>query len=462
MNAVLYLRVSTGRQAEKDLSLPAQQKTCTTFAHNQDFTIAKIFQDAGESALSADRPAFLEMIDYCLDRDNQIKAVICYDTSRFARNREDALYYKRALRKKGVDVLFATQQISRDIEGQLMEGILEIFDEFQSRMNARHTLKSMLRNAELGFCNGGSAPLGYRFIKVDYDGKKKTKLEPDESTTGIVRDIFDLYLMGAGYRSISVEIREKYGRKLTKTTLESILRNKTYKGWIVFQPKTGGIDADQPGVETPGAHPAIIDEATFDQVQVEMSRRGEAQSGRTHSSNSIFTGILHCAHCGAKLTWESALGRGKKRYTYYSCSGKKKGGSCQGLRLPADKLDPFLMEVIGERIFSPENLRGVFDELAKMQQQQPNRHDEVSKKNRQQLERVNKRIARLVEATAEGVLQLHEVKDKINAMRQEKRRLERLAKATGRRDASAGRTSGGLAGTHQDRSISDEDPCQED
>ncbi len=269
MNAVLYLRVSTGRQAEKDLSLPAQQKTCTNFAHNQGYTVDKIFQDAGESALSADRPAFLELIDYCLDRENQVKAVICYDTSRFARNREDALYYKRALRKKGVDVLFATQQISHNIEGQLMEGILEIFDEFQSRMNARHTLKSMLRNAELGFCNGGTAPLGYRFVKVDYDGKKKTKLEPDETTEYIIQEIFDLYLMGAGYHNISIEIREKYGRKITKTTLESILRNKAYKGWIVFQPKRGGVDADQPGVETPGAHQAIIDEAIFNQVQEE-------------------------------------------------------------------------------------------------------------------------------------------------------------------------------------------------
>jgi hypothetical protein len=161
--------------------------------------------------------------------------------------------------------------------------------------------------------------------------QEKTKLEPDESTADIVRDIFDLYLMGAGYRSISAEIREKYGRKLTKTTLESILRNKTYKGWIVFQPKTGGIDADQPGVETPGAHQAIIDEITFDQVQVEMSRRGEAQSGRTHSSNSIFTGILHCAHCGAKLTWESALGCGKKRYTYYYLLRKKERGILPGV-----------------------------------------------------------------------------------------------------------------------------------
>ncbi len=92
--------------------------------------------------------------------------------------------------------------------------------------------------------------------------------------------------------------------------------------------------------------------------------------------------------------------------------------------MPADKLDPFLLEVIGERIFSLENLHGVFDELAKLQRRQPKQQSEGNKKTRQQLEKINKRITRLVEATAEGVLQLNEVKDKINAMRQEKRRLE--------------------------------------
>ena len=110
-NAVIYLRVSTDRQAEKDLSLPTQLESCKQFAKKCDLRVAKIFEDAGESARTSDRPAFLEMIDFCLTHSKSLnlKAVICWDTSRFARNRYDSLLYKKQLEKKGIKVLFASQ-----------------------------------------------------------------------------------------------------------------------------------------------------------------------------------------------------------------------------------------------------------------------------------------------------------------------------------------------------------------
>ena len=122
-SAVIYLRVSTDRQAEKDLSLPTQREACERFARERDLRVIKVFEDAGESARTADRPAFLEMIDFCLThaKSLNLKAVICYDTSRFARNRYDALLHKKQLAKKGIKVLFASQPIAEGAEGELLE-----------------------------------------------------------------------------------------------------------------------------------------------------------------------------------------------------------------------------------------------------------------------------------------------------------------------------------------------------
>ncbi len=122
-SAVIYLRVSTDRQAEKDLSIPTQLESCRQFAKNQDLQVIKVFEDAGESARTCDRLAFREMIDFCLahSRSLNLKAVICWDTSRFARNRYDALLYKKQLEKKGVKVLFVSQQIGEGAEGALLE-----------------------------------------------------------------------------------------------------------------------------------------------------------------------------------------------------------------------------------------------------------------------------------------------------------------------------------------------------
>ena len=143
-NAVIYLRVSTDRQAEKDLSLPTQRQVCEKFAHEQGFSVLKVFEDAGESARTSDRPAFLEMVDFCLAhvKSFNVKAVICWDTSRFARNREDAILHKRQLGKKGIKVLFASQPIADGPEGEFLEGILESADEFYSKQLSRNIIRA--------------------------------------------------------------------------------------------------------------------------------------------------------------------------------------------------------------------------------------------------------------------------------------------------------------------------------
>ena len=166
-SAVIYLRVSTDRQAEKDLSLPTQREACERFARERDLRVVKIFEDAGESARTSDRPAFLEMIDFCMVHGKalDIKAVICWDTSRFARNRYDAIICKKQLIKKGIKVLFASQPIGDGAEGQLLEGFLELVDEFYSKQLSRNIIRGMEENARRGFVNGSRPPFGYQFIK---------------------------------------------------------------------------------------------------------------------------------------------------------------------------------------------------------------------------------------------------------------------------------------------------------
>jgi len=68
----------------------------------------RIFQDADKSARIDDGPAFLEMIDYCMIHPDDIDAIIVYDTSRFAKNREDAIVHKRMLKKKSIRVEYAS------------------------------------------------------------------------------------------------------------------------------------------------------------------------------------------------------------------------------------------------------------------------------------------------------------------------------------------------------------------
>ena len=85
-----------------------------------------------------------------------------------------------------------------------MRKVIALFDEYQSKENAKHVIRSMKENARQGFWNGSMAPLGYRLVEAEKRGTKiKKKLDVDPVEAETVRLIFKLYLHGDGTRARS-------------------------------------------------------------------------------------------------------------------------------------------------------------------------------------------------------------------------------------------------------------------
>ena len=93
MKVALYARVSSEQQAEKDLSIPAQLKALKTHALKRGWDVAIEFVDKAESARSANRPAFQEMIACTKQKPLPFQVILVWKLSRFARNREDSILY---------------------------------------------------------------------------------------------------------------------------------------------------------------------------------------------------------------------------------------------------------------------------------------------------------------------------------------------------------------------------------
>src|SRR5215471_21440694 len=132
MNVVSYARVSSERQAEKDLSIAAQLKALRKYALERDWEIRSEFVDEAESARSANRPAFKEMIALARQKQKGFDAILVWKLSRFARNREDSIIYKSLLRKHGISVISINEQVDETPAGKLLEGMIEVIDEFYS------------------------------------------------------------------------------------------------------------------------------------------------------------------------------------------------------------------------------------------------------------------------------------------------------------------------------------------
>ena len=160
MKTALYARVSSEKQAEKDLSLPAQLKALREYALKRNWTIVEEFVDEAESARTADRPAFQRMITSAKQKDSPFNVILVWKLNRFARNREDSIIYKSLLRKRGVQIISINETLDEGPTGKLLEGIIESIDEFYSANLSQDTLRgikeNVRKNGTIIYISGGT------------------------------------------------------------------------------------------------------------------------------------------------------------------------------------------------------------------------------------------------------------------------------------------------------------------
>ena len=162
--AALYMRVSTGRQPEHDLSIPDQRRQLESWCRAQGCIVASEFIEGGASAGDDRRPVFQQMIERACDGEQAFDLILVHSYSRFFREAFEQEFYLRKLAKHGVRVVSITQPVGDESEPvhAMMRKVIALFDEYQSKENAKHVIRSMKENARQGFWNGATAPLGYR------------------------------------------------------------------------------------------------------------------------------------------------------------------------------------------------------------------------------------------------------------------------------------------------------------
>ena len=110
--------------SQSEQSIEGQRKTCYDFAERNGYIIIGEYIDRAISGTDAEkRPEFLRMIADSAKR--QFRAILVYQLDRFARNRYDSATFKSKLKKNGVKVLSARENIADDASGVLLESVLE-------------------------------------------------------------------------------------------------------------------------------------------------------------------------------------------------------------------------------------------------------------------------------------------------------------------------------------------------
>jgi len=371
MKVALYLRVSTARQAEKDLSIPDQRHQLERWCKDRGWSVVAEYVEPGASATDDRRPQFQRMMEDATRPDRPFDAVLVHSFLRFFRHSFQFEMHRRTLEKNNVSLISITQAVSEDPSGQMFRQLVAMFDEYQSRETAKHVLRAIEENARLAFWNGSPAPYGYKAVAVEVraDAVKK-KLEIDPVEAEVVREIFDLCRAGRGIRLIADHLNRKgltyrrKGRKWTSGLVHQVLTREAYAGTHYFnrtEAKRGRNKEKKEWIafETP----VIIDPEVFHAVQHMLeARRPTRVAPRVVTGPMLLTGLAHCETCGGGMTIRTGKGG---RYRYYTCNNRVNEGttSCKGRNIPMQVLDSLVLDNLEARILAPERLEALLKGL---------------------------------------------------------------------------------------------------
>ena len=305
---VAYYRYSGGSH-QTEQSIEGQLAACYDFAEREGYTVIGEYIDRAISARTDDRPDFQRMI--ADSAKHTFEVILVYQLDRFSRNRYDSAVNKQKLKKNGVRVVSARENITADASGVLMEAVLEGMAEYYSAELAQKIRRGMDISGSKCLATGGRPALGY---KVD-----ETKhYQIDEDTAPMVVKIFEMYASGMTVAQIITELNQQNiktstGADFNKNSLRKMLTNKRYIGIYTYK-----------GTETPGGIPRIVSDELFNRVAEMMEKNKKAPARARAKEEYLLTTKLFCGHCREMMTGISGTSKTGTIHNYYTCNGRKK------------------------------------------------------------------------------------------------------------------------------------------
>jgi DNA invertase Pin-like site-specific DNA recombinase len=268
--------------------------------------IVGTYIDRALSAKTDDRPEFQKMISDSSRK--QFEIVLVWKLDRFARNRVDSATYRAVLKRNGVRVVSAKENISEGPEGIILEAMLEGIAEYYSAELSVKVKRGQMENALKCKANGGTIPFGYKINAERY-------YEIDPLTAPIVLEIFTMYADGKTTAEISEELNSrnvfaniKY-KYTNKSSLHNLLKNRRYIGEYRYGDTV-----------TPDGMPAIVPKDIFNLVQERMEKNRHKPAAMKADEEYILTTKLFCGKSGSMMVGVGGTSKTGKVHHYYKCS----------------------------------------------------------------------------------------------------------------------------------------------
>lgn len=385
MNAVIYARYSSEGQREE--SIDGQIRECMEYCKQNGMTVVKEYIDRALSAKTDNRPDFQRMIKD--SAKGLFDVVVVWKLDRFARNRYDSAHYKAALKKNGVRVISAKENIADGPEGIILESMLEGMAEYYSAELSVKVIRGHTENALKCKYNGGTPTFGFA---IDAD----KHYQPDPITAPVVLDIFKMYDTGSTMKQIvdylnDLGVTTVRGRPADLNFISGILHNRKYLGEYKYR-----------DIVVPNGIPALVPADLFERVQDQMKKNKKAPARHKAEDDYLLTTKLFCGTCKAMMVGESGTsGTQGRKYHYYRCVNSKKRKICTAKHKSVRKepLEQAVVSSVMRNIMDDAFVEYFVDQALALQGQESNELPSL----RRQLADTEKAIDNMLNAIQAGI-----------------------------------------------------------
>lgn len=309
MKAILLARVSSSDQ-EDTHSIPAQVARVTEYAEKKNLGILETFK-LTEKSTTTNRKKFNQIIKR-IHQSKEPIALVVETVDRLQRDFKESVTLDQYLKTGKLTIHFLRESLilnkdsnSSDIMRWDMGVMFAKNYLLQMKDNVKRSVAEKLENKEYP----AEAPIGYINHR---DNNDKSCINPDPERAHHVKYLLELYAAGnnsmitLAKEAEKIGLRSKKGKKIGVSTIEHMLKNPFYYGYMRWGEFFG-----------PHKYKPLISKNIYNKIQSVRSSWGKKPT-KYASLPFAFRGLIQCKTCKSTLTPQTQ----KKKYTYYNC-GKR-------------------------------------------------------------------------------------------------------------------------------------------
>ena len=393
-----YMRISVDTEKDRDNTSIENQRRIIKAYIKQTFPDAEVdfYEDRDRSGYTFEQRENYQRMRPLL-MNGLYDILMIKDFSRFSRRNSRGLVELEDLRDAGVRIIsigdgidYPTYDDWNNIQVRFLLNEMPVTD---ASKKVKRVVESR-QNEGNWIC---AVPYGYYFVNT-----KEMIFEVDEAAAEVVREIFDLYIKGWGYKKIAnyltekniptprmvekerkeaeaaknkskEEIKIKASSVWAIPTVSGILQNDFYIGTLrqrkYARKNINGADKKLDVEENKvfeNHHPAIVDVKTFMKAQQQLKQRSISHYRGVKKYENEYSGFLFCGDCGSPMFSMSRPDLAPA----YTCGTYHKRGlkGCTSHHIRLDTLDDLLKNYV-ERVM--KNSEKMIAELEKAIKDEP-------------------------------------------------------------------------------------------